>query len=274
LPRTIDIFIRDRNGRLITESAEIEFLLDGQPGYKVENAEGRGRVENVPDDVSVTVSAIYRGERKSAKLASAQNTFTFTFDADVGPSDGVPRWLPPTAFGFGVIFMAAILVLIIRIPNPTTPQFYIFRIVIALAGAAFAMALTGFVAVRIEFSRAGYVVAGGSLAVFVILFFFSPAMPLLPAPKRFSVCEDFYKDNTSLTSYLNNPNVRFTGTCRSIHFSSCLAFDERHDTWDEFRMDCPGAAMYSVARADGSCCDTFAFKGEGFTGKSGYYCCY
>jgi hypothetical protein len=188
----------------------------------------------------------------------------------------IPLWFPAAAFIIGVIFIIGIVVLLLENPSPTTQVFVVFRIIIALAGAAFTMAFTGFVAIRLDFAGRGYLIAGGSLGVFIILYFFSPASTFLPLPKRFPVCEDFYRDNdnSSLTTYLNNSNTRFTGTCKAVNYSSCLAFDERHDQWVDFVKDCPGAALYSIKRTDGTCCDTFAFKGEGFSGKSGYYCCY
>ena len=54
---------------------------------------------------------------------------------DSGPSQ-VPRWLVPTAFVVGIIFVLMILGLNVGIPAPTPSQFTVFRIVIASGGAA------------------------------------------------------------------------------------------------------------------------------------------
>src|SRR5229473_3028067 len=54
---------------------------------------------------------------------------------DSGPSK-VPRWLVPTAFVVGIIFVLMILGLNVGIPAPTPSQFTGFRIVIASGGAA------------------------------------------------------------------------------------------------------------------------------------------
>src|SRR5713101_5178538 len=54
---------------------------------------------------------------------------------DTGPSKG-PRWLVPTAFVVGIIFVLRILDLNVGIPAPTPSQFTVFRIVIASGGAA------------------------------------------------------------------------------------------------------------------------------------------
>lgn len=93
------------------------------------------------------------------------------------PGDqGLPRWLPLVGFVLGVVGIVAELVLATSIADPSPTQQYVFRTVLALAGAAFSLALTGFIAVQIKFAGRGYVVAGGTFAVFVVLFFFAPAV--------------------------------------------------------------------------------------------------
>jgi hypothetical protein len=69
-----------------------------------------------------------------------------------------------TAFVFGIVFVAAMLVLAVFIPNPTPFQYTVFRIVLALAAAGAAAMFPGFLTARV-----GNVVrAGGAMAVFVI----------------------------------------------------------------------------------------------------------
>ena len=75
------------------------------------------------------------------------------------------------AFVFGVVFLIAVLALAVFIPNPTPFQYTVFRIVLALAAGGVAAMIPGFI--RAEVPK--YVQAGGALAVFVIVFFFSPA---------------------------------------------------------------------------------------------------
>lgn len=55
-------------------------------------------------------------------------------------------------FGIGVAGVIAILILIVRIPDPSAAQFNVFRTVIALGGAGFALALTGFLTVDLSVS--------------------------------------------------------------------------------------------------------------------------
>lgn len=75
------------------------------------------------------------------------------------------------AFGFGVTFFVALLVLAILFPEPTAFQYAVFRIILAIAAAGVAAVIPGILNVHTSFG----VRAGGALAVFVIVYFFSPA---------------------------------------------------------------------------------------------------
>lgn len=94
----------------------------------------------------------------------------------------IPWWLVLAAFLIGVVLIFRILSLEERIPNPTETQFNIIRSVIALAGSAFATGITGFLTIQFHWSRGKRIVAGGALAVFVILYFVSPAIPNISKP--------------------------------------------------------------------------------------------
>lgn len=75
------------------------------------------------------------------------------------------------AYVFGIVFVVLILVIAVFIPNPTSFQYTVFRIVLALAAAGVAAMIPGFISVEVG----NAVRAGGAIAVFVIVFFFSPA---------------------------------------------------------------------------------------------------
>ena len=79
------------------------------------------------------------------------------------------------AFAFGVIFVVTLLVLAIALPKPTSFQYTVFRIVLALAAAGVAAMMPGFIHVKLESTVGLLLRAGGALAVFVIVFFFNPA---------------------------------------------------------------------------------------------------
>ena len=75
------------------------------------------------------------------------------------------------AFIFGGVFAAIVLGVALFIPEPSRFQYTVFRIVLALAAAGVAAFIPGFINVSVK----GVVRAGGAMAVFVIVFFFSPA---------------------------------------------------------------------------------------------------
>lgn len=75
------------------------------------------------------------------------------------------------AFGFGVVFLTAIVILAMKYPTPSTFQYTVFRIVLALAAAGFAVMIPGL----LKFELKSWIRATGTLVIFVIVFFFSPA---------------------------------------------------------------------------------------------------
>ncbi len=83
------------------------------------------------------------------------------------------------AFTFGVVFVVALLALAFFVPNPTAFQYLVFRVVLALAAAGVAAMVPGF----IEFDISKWLRAGGALAVFLIVFFYNPAL-LVADPLR------------------------------------------------------------------------------------------
>jgi uncharacterized membrane protein YbhN (UPF0104 family) len=79
------------------------------------------------------------------------------------------------AFMFGVVFLAALLGLAVAIPNPTPSQLETFRIIIALAAGGVAAVIPGLLDFRLGRGSQFALRAGGALAVFVIVYFYSPA---------------------------------------------------------------------------------------------------
>ena len=75
------------------------------------------------------------------------------------------------AFAFGVIFVTVILLIALFVPRPTTFQYTVFRIILALAAAGVAAEIPGILKINIR----KWLTASGALAVFVIVYFYSPA---------------------------------------------------------------------------------------------------
>ena len=90
------------------------------------------------------------------------------------------------AFTFGVLFVTALLVFALFVPNPTIQQFEIVRIILALAAGGVAAIVRGlFEAFKLGAGANLALRAGGALAVFVmILYFYSPARWAPPSSAR------------------------------------------------------------------------------------------
>jgi hypothetical protein len=88
------------------------------------------------------------------------------------------------AFAFGVVFVVVMLCLAVFFPNPTETQWFIFRVVLALAAAGVGAVLPGLLNVQ-----AGPAIrAGGALALFVIVYWFNPPKLLsLPAKQSLDI---------------------------------------------------------------------------------------
>jgi len=54
------------------------------------------------------------------------------------------------AFSFGVTFVAALIILAIRFPEPTSFQYNVFRIVLSLAAAGAAAMIPGFINIEVN----------------------------------------------------------------------------------------------------------------------------
>lgn len=79
------------------------------------------------------------------------------------------------AFAFGCVALAAVLWLAFRAESLSEQQFEILRIVLALAGGGVAAMIPGFLDVSMKPGARSALRAGGALAVFVVLYFWSPA---------------------------------------------------------------------------------------------------
>lgn len=75
------------------------------------------------------------------------------------------------AFTFGVVFVISMLAIALIEPNPSSFQYTIFRIVIALAAGGVVAVFPGFIEVKFG----NWLRAGGALAVFSVVYFVSPA---------------------------------------------------------------------------------------------------
>lgn len=84
-----------------------------------------------------------------------------------------------TAFIFGAIAALVILIIALFLPHPSPFQYTVMRIMLALAMAGIAAEIPGILRIHIE----RFVTASGALAVFVVVYFYSPANLVVHKPE-------------------------------------------------------------------------------------------
>jgi hypothetical protein len=89
-------------------------------------------------------------------------------------------WL---AFAFGCVFVAVILALAFTGNSLDDRRFEVLRIVLALAGGGIGGVIPGFLDLNMQAGKKWALRAGGGLAVFIILYFWSPAHWVAAQPK-------------------------------------------------------------------------------------------
>ncbi len=94
----------------------------------------------------------------------------------VKKSANPPTWQIIVGVVFGFVFVSAVLVLVIILQDLNAQQYAIVKTVLALAASGIAGVFTGFIEIEGRISKVA-VRAGGALAVFVIVFFFTPKQP-------------------------------------------------------------------------------------------------
>lgn len=134
------------------------------------------------------------------------------------------------AVSFGAIFITVVLVISFNAPNPTPFQYTVFRIVLALAASGIAAMIPGLLNVRCG----NGIRATGAMAVFVVVYFFSPANLLkdhddgrkLPQPPSKIV---------HVAALLNGRAGYVLGICTSLHESmdTILRTNGRELHWEE-----------------------------------------
>jgi len=89
------------------------------------------------------------------------------------------NWEKIAAFAFGVVFVVVMIYIALYVPNPTPTQWFVFRVVLALAAAGVGALLPGLLTVEAP----PYVRAGGALALFVVVYWFNPPKLVTQSPE-------------------------------------------------------------------------------------------
>lgn len=99
---------------------------------------------------------------------------------DLSTSQNRPKWVLIVSVVSALVFIVAVLAIAIFIPHPTTFQIFVFRIVLALAAAAFGATIPGLLNIRLSLPAKSFIQAGGAIGLFTLVFLINP--PLLVAP--------------------------------------------------------------------------------------------
>jgi hypothetical protein len=79
-------------------------------------------------------------------------------------------------FSFAVLFLGALIVLAVTIPNPSGWEYIVFKVILALGAAGFAAYLPGSLGINVN----TWVRGGGALGVLVLVYLYNPAAPIPP----------------------------------------------------------------------------------------------
>jgi|688.fasta_scaffold480969_1 hypothetical protein len=116
------------------------------------------------------IKKIFQEAEKFSDKKLAQDFISTTF-IQYGIGNYMTKQQEKTwAYITAIVFIACILIIAIFIPNPSSFQYTIFRIITSLAAAGFIAFVPGFLEVKIN----NYVRATGAIAAFVLVYFFIP----------------------------------------------------------------------------------------------------
>jgi len=107
-----------------------------------------------------------------------------------------PQWATIVSVVSGIVFLITLLVIAVFIPDPTRFQLLGFRVVLALAAAGFAAAISGFLTVNLPLWGRGTITAGGALAVFAIVYQVNPPEVIHPDAQERSGTTDIKQATT------------------------------------------------------------------------------
>jgi hypothetical protein len=159
--------------------------VNGQPRRDCTGHERIGpfefRVEGEASEVQrVAQSFIEQGFKHMATKKKARSSF---FEEN---------WQKLAAVGCGVLFASVMLIIAIAVPNPTTTQWFIFRVVLALAAAGIGAVLPGLIVVNVS----KFVRAGGAIALFVLVYLSNPPQLVVQQPSGTSIQQNTHGTNS------------------------------------------------------------------------------
>jgi peptidoglycan/LPS O-acetylase OafA/YrhL len=118
----------------------------------------------------------------TSKVVSARHSKEKGMSAPAGGQDAERRLGIVLAFAFGCLFVAVVLALAFTGGSLDDRRFETLRIVLALAGGGVGGVIPGFLDLHMKAGTKWALRAGGGLAVFIVLYFWSPAHWVAPQP--------------------------------------------------------------------------------------------
>lgn len=176
--RAVTIDVRDKNQRFVS-GATVEMWANGKLVTSAEHITKAATFHVNDPAIPLRFVARYDGQQSSIDLA--QDTWDYAIslnDLELKPEELAKKSFLENhlAFIFGVIGLAAAIILAICFPNQERPDLYkYFAILAALSGGGVASEIPGFLNLQYTPSKKLLIAAGGALAVFVIMYFFKPA---------------------------------------------------------------------------------------------------
>lgn len=167
--RHIEVSARGTDNQLLP-GAHFTFESNGTSLGEARATDGHASIELQKREIPVTVTVIYDGKTQSCNLSSMQDEWTFRFA--VGSAGFLRTHFPAL---LGCVFLLVTLALAFSLPNTTTLQTRILLAVLALAGGLIATEIPGLLHANVSFGQKLGIVAGGALAVFVVLYVTVPA---------------------------------------------------------------------------------------------------
>lgn len=167
--RRIEVSARGADNQLLP-GAEFTFESNGTKLGEARSTDGHASIELESRDIAVTVTVLYGGKSQSCNLSSYQDDWTFRFGTT--SSTFLRAHFPAL---LGCLLLLLTIALAFAQSNQNALQIRIILAVLALAGGLIATEIPGLLHANVTFGEKVAIIAGGALAVFVILFLTVPA---------------------------------------------------------------------------------------------------
>lgn len=165
----LDIYVRDKHGSSI-QGAKVEFYEGEELLGTAYSQSGHATLNISGAPTNVGVKVFYKHIEESFTVAANQDNYEIQLNVKT-----TLDYADYFAILAGACAMGICLILVFSFSNRDDIQNYMLVALFALGGGAFATALPGFLNVDLKWEQRITIAAGGSLAVFVVLFFFVPA---------------------------------------------------------------------------------------------------